>query len=126
MERCQSRNRAETMKVLRHIAKHRFVKLCSDDAQINCTIFDPPSGSTAAPPSASITENLFVSCLMMTRGNVDLLRYSLACYVRQTYPYREMVVVVEPEAGEKAPSFPCLTRNYESHCLRRAAGLDHR
>jgi glycosyltransferase involved in cell wall biosynthesis len=44
---------------------------------------------------------------MMTRGNVDLMRYSLACYRRQTYPHRELVVVAEPEAGEKVRAFFC-------------------
>jgi hypothetical protein len=44
---------------------------------------------------------------MVTRGNVDLMRYSLACYRRQTYPHRELVVVAKPEAGEKVQAFFC-------------------
>jgi hypothetical protein len=81
------------------------VELCSDDSQINCTTFEPPSGPSAAPERPASQTNLFVSCLMMTRGNVDLMRYSLACYMRQTYPHRELLVVVEPEAGEKVRAF---------------------
>ena len=46
-----------------------------------------------------------VSCLMMTRGDVELLKYSLACYQRQTYANRELVIVAEPEAGKKVRNF---------------------
>jgi glycosyltransferase involved in cell wall biosynthesis len=41
----------------------------------------------------------------MTRGNINLMKYSLACYQRQTYENRELVVVAEPEAGEKVQAF---------------------
>jgi hypothetical protein len=61
----------------------------------------PPS----RPSRIELRENPIVSCLMMTRGNIDLMRYSLACYRRQTYPHRELVVVAEPEAGEKVQAF---------------------
>jgi glycosyltransferase involved in cell wall biosynthesis len=44
---------------------------------------------------------------MMTRGDIDLMRYSLACYRQQTYPHRELVVVAEPEVGEKVQAFFC-------------------
>ena len=42
---------------------------------------------------------------MLTRGNVELMKYSLACYQWQTYPHRELVIVAEPEAGEKVRAF---------------------
>ncbi len=42
---------------------------------------------------------------MVTRGNIDLMKCSLACYQRQTYPHRELVVVAEPKAGEKVQAF---------------------
>ena len=58
-------------------------------------------------PRIELRENAIVSCLMVTRGNIDLMRYSLACYRRQTYPHRELVVVAEPEAGEKVQAFFC-------------------
>jgi glycosyltransferase involved in cell wall biosynthesis len=57
------------------------------------------------PARVELRENPIVSCLMTTRGNIDLMRYSLACYRRQTYPHRELLVVAEPEAGEKVQAF---------------------
>jgi Glycosyl transferase family 2 len=42
---------------------------------------------------------------MLTRGHIELLKYSLACYQRQTYAHRELVVVAEAEAGEKVRAF---------------------
>jgi glycosyltransferase involved in cell wall biosynthesis len=56
-------------------------------------------------PTAEREANPQVSCLMVTRGNLELLKYSLACYRRQTYPNRELVIVTAPEAGEKVNSF---------------------
>lgn len=34
-----------------------------------------------------------VSCLMVTRGNVDVMAYALECYVRQVWAKRELVIV---------------------------------
>src|SRR5262249_20091427 len=56
-------------------------------------------------PRIKLRENAICSCLMVTRGNIDLMRYSLGCYQRQTYPHRELVVVAEHEAGEKVQAF---------------------
>jgi hypothetical protein len=81
------------------------VKLCADLSSIDCNVHEPTLGSIA-PPSALITqENPLVSCLMMTRGNIDIMRYSLACYRRQKYAHRELVVVAGPDAGEKVHAF---------------------
>jgi glycosyltransferase involved in cell wall biosynthesis len=49
--------------------------------------------------------NPMVSCLMITRGNIEMMMYSLACYRRQTYPNRELVLVTKPEVGEKVRAF---------------------
>jgi hypothetical protein len=57
------------------------------------------------PPALVAQADPLVSCLMMTRGNIELMKYSLACYQRQTYAHRELVVVAEPEAGEKVRNF---------------------
>lgn len=38
---------------------------------------------------------LLASCLMVSRGNVDILRHSLACYLSQDYPERELVLVTD-------------------------------
>ncbi len=81
------------------------VKLCSDISEINCTVFEPTPGFSRAPPTLVTQANPLVSCLMMTRGNIDLMRYSLACYQRQTYAHRELMVVAEPEASEKVQAF---------------------
>ena len=36
-----------------------------------------------------------VSCLMVTRGDVQLLSYSLVCYLNQDYPHRELLIVTD-------------------------------
>lgn len=41
-----------------------------------------------------------VSCLMVTRGNPDLVRLSLKCFLSQTYPNRELVIVTERPTAE--------------------------
>src|SRR5579871_2390689 len=43
-----------------------------------------------------------VSCLMVTVGAARLpfLRRSLADYCRQTYPRRELVIIVDPACGD--------------------------
>ena len=46
-----------------------------------------------------------VSCVMVTRGDIEIIRYSLACFKRQTYPDRELVVVSEPEAGDRVRDY---------------------
>lgn len=36
-----------------------------------------------------------VSCLMVSRGDPDILRYSLQCYLNQDYPNRQLVLVTQ-------------------------------
>jgi hypothetical protein len=81
------------------------VKLCSDNAEIYYRILEPTPGFSPVPPALVTQDNPLVSCLMMTRGHLELMKYSLACYQRQTYANRELVVVAEPEAGEKVRTF---------------------
>ena len=69
------------------------VKLCSDIAEIKCGFLEPAPRFSSVPPALVTQDNPLVSCLMMTRGNLDLMKYSLACYQRQTYAHRELVVV---------------------------------
>jgi hypothetical protein len=105
------------------------VKPCSDPSQIDCSIFNPTSGSPPAPPALVTQTNPLVSCLMVTRGNIALMRYSLACYQRQTYANRELVVVAEPEAGEKVRAFIALQESLNVTVFVAPAGLtlgDHR
>jgi hypothetical protein len=81
------------------------VKLCSDIAEVKCGILEPTPGFSRVPPALVRQDNPLVSCLMMTRGNLELMKYSLACYQRQTYANRELVVVAEPDAGDKVHAF---------------------
>jgi hypothetical protein len=81
------------------------VKLCSEIEEIECRICEPTPGFSPVPPALVTQDNPLVSCLMMTRGNLELMKYSLACYQRQAYPNRELVVVAEHEAGEKVRAF---------------------
>ena len=81
------------------------VRLWWDYSQIKSAISYPAGGSPPAPPTLGPQTNPLVSCLMLTRGNIDLMKYSLSCYQSQTYPNRELVVVAEPEAGEKVRAF---------------------
>ena len=63
---------------------------------------------TGAPQAAAVPEppaHPRVSCLMVTRGNIELLKHSFACYQRQTYANRELVIVAEPEAVKKVHNF---------------------
>ena len=81
------------------------VKLCSDISEINCNVFEPTPGYSPAPPALITQATPLVSCLMMTRGHIELMKYSFACYQRQTYAHRELVIVAEPDAGEKVRAF---------------------
>lgn len=62
------------------------------------------AADTAAAMRRRIAEPL-VSCLMVTRGDLDLVQYSVACYRRQTYPRRELVVVTDAEAVRPVEDF---------------------
>jgi glycosyltransferase involved in cell wall biosynthesis len=81
------------------------VKLCSDIAEIKCGFLEPAPGFPPVPPALVAQDSPLVSCLMMTRGNLELMKYSLASYQRQAYIHRELVVVAEPDAGEKVRAF---------------------
>jgi len=74
-------------------------------SQTTCGVSYPTSGATPVLQPAVTQANPLVSCLMLTRGNIELMRHSLACYQQQTYSHRELVVVAEPEAGEKVRAF---------------------
>lgn len=64
------------------------------------------NGATGAAPRPAFP---LVSCLMLTRGNPAVLAQSLACYHRQTYPNRELVVVTDE--SEAAPVAALLARS---------------
>jgi hypothetical protein len=81
------------------------VELCWDISRIKYAVFEPISGSSPASSALVTQANPLVSCLMLTRGNIELMKYSLACYQRQTYAHRELVIVPEPEAAERVRTF---------------------
>jgi hypothetical protein len=60
---------------------------------------------------------------MVTRGNIALMRYSLVCYERQTYANRELVVVAEPQAGEKVRAFIAAQESINATVLVAPPGL---
>ena len=94
----------EFMSVLSKL-KSVSVSLCSEDSPVGCDAFEPNTLYSPPLPSAAAEANPFVSCLMVTRGNTELIKYSLASYQRQTYAHRELVVVAESYAGEKVRAF---------------------
>jgi glycosyltransferase involved in cell wall biosynthesis len=80
-------------------------RLCSEVAQVNCRVLEPTPGFSSVPPALLKPDNPLVSCLMMARGHLDLLKYSLTCFQRQTYANRELVVMARHEAGEMVRGF---------------------
>ncbi len=58
------------------------------DRAIDLTIVEPP------------TESPLVSCLMVSRGRLFPGRHAIACFQRQTYPNRELVVVIDDPSSE--------------------------
>jgi glycosyltransferase involved in cell wall biosynthesis len=52
------------------------------------------AGGTSEPEAVSAAgERPLISCLMVSRGNIFPARLAIACYRRQTYPNRELVIV---------------------------------
>lgn len=69
------------------------------DEQVNC-LLSRPSPNTQEYLSAHGVVGPhppLVSCVMVTRGIVPILRHSVECFCRQTYPNRELVVVYDGE-----------------------------
>lgn len=65
---------------------------CSDTFEARFEVLQPARGSIAAPARGAGPPPL-VSCLMVTRGDLGLMRHALDCYQRQTWTNRELVVV---------------------------------
>jgi glycosyltransferase involved in cell wall biosynthesis len=72
------------------IPEHGFVFL---DAPVHGKIISNGE-STPAKFTRPNSETL-VSCLLVTRGNLEILRHSINCFLRQTYPHRELIVIVQ-------------------------------
>jgi hypothetical protein len=68
------------------------VKPCSGDVVADYETYSAGAWKhTRLEPQAS--ERPLVSCLMVTRGNLEILRHSVECYARQSWADRELVVV---------------------------------
>lgn len=72
----------------------------SDDAQINYRALPPGSVRDAGVAESANNQSTSVSCLMVTRGDIRILPYSLDSYVRQSWPHRELVVVTDADRAE--------------------------
>jgi len=77
-------------------------------------------GATSAALSE---ENPLVSCLMVTRGNIELMQFSMACFRRQSYAHRELVVVTGSEAAEKLRDFMTSQNNLNVVIVEAPPGL---
>ena len=82
------------------------VSLLSDKLSVDWDSVSYKSAEThpVSQHLTSLTAPL-VSCLMVTRGDIEIIRYSLACFKKQTYPHRELIVVSEPEAGDRVRDY---------------------
>jgi glycosyltransferase involved in cell wall biosynthesis len=63
----------------------------------------PSRKSVAIEPEklkAGLDKTPLVSCLMVSRGDVRVLQYSLLCYLRQDYPNRELILVTSHPSDE--------------------------
>ena len=54
-----------------------------------------PKGQTRSAVFHPSKENPLVSCVMVSRGNVEILRHSVNCFLRQTYKNLELVVILQ-------------------------------
>jgi hypothetical protein len=67
--------------------------------QVTCEVTGAPCENVGPARAAAAKANPLVSCLMVTRGDVELMAHAVRCYAQQTWPNRELVVVTEPEAA---------------------------
>ena len=82
------------------------VKPWSRENQFDYRIWQPAEWANA--PDFAVRprpEKPTVSCLMVSRGNLDILRYSLDCYLRQTWRERELVIVTGTARVEPVRAF---------------------
>jgi hypothetical protein len=64
------------------------------DADPTGVVF-PPKGQNSPAVFRPSKENRLVSCVMVSRGNVEILRHSVNCFLRQTYKNAELVVILQ-------------------------------
>jgi glycosyltransferase involved in cell wall biosynthesis len=59
-----------------------------------------PNGEKKAARFHDSKQRPLVSCVMVSRGNPEILRHSVNCFLRQTYENRELVIVVKSISPE--------------------------
>ncbi|HKT53111.1 MAG TPA: glycosyltransferase family A protein [Caulobacteraceae bacterium] len=78
----------------------------NDEAKINYQAL--PAGSVrdvVDETRPADNPNTSVSCLMVTRGDISVLRYSLECYARQSWLHRELVLVTDADRSAEVEAF---------------------
>lgn len=66
---------------------------CSDVFEARYEVLQPARGIMPFRAEDSAGARPLVSCLMVTRGDLGLMRHAIESYQRQTWPNRELVVV---------------------------------
>ncbi len=65
-------------------------------ARLDYTVLAPdPRGALNGDPA-----DLLVSCVMVTRGETDLIRHALICYGAQTWAKRELVIITQADRAQ--------------------------
>ena len=78
-------------------------------ASLRYGVLEPPVSASkprlARNDGAEAPRNPLVTCLMITRGVIPILRHSAECFRRQSYANRELVVVSEHDAHNNVQEF---------------------
>jgi glycosyltransferase involved in cell wall biosynthesis len=85
----------------------RGIDLAAPDGTCRFTVYShgPEHVSALVAARQQQTAQLRASCLMVTRGNVRLLRHSVECYRRQTHASRELIVVTDAAAAPAVDAY---------------------
>ncbi len=80
-----------------------------DSTSLRYEVIEPPGSSGKQQPARSddgeARRNPLVTCVMITRGVIPILRNSAECFRRQSYANRELVVVSERDAYNNVQAF---------------------
>jgi glycosyltransferase involved in cell wall biosynthesis len=68
------------------------IKVLRADGEVQTVPLGQSTGGASAPRK--------VSCLMVSRGDVGILRHSFQCYLNQDYPARQLVLVTQNPSAE--------------------------
>ena len=70
----------------------------SRQLRVDYTLFRPSRAETAGAAPTPLKPSPLVSCMMVTKGDRFSVRFALACFQGQTYPAKELVVIVDAGA----------------------------